>query len=91
MKTKFEEVCQEQLGTSLKSCEEYGHFYGEKLGDKQYFHGEELGVVDLSLYGMVLGFAEGGTAGSEEFLANEAVGAWFHRVQETVGTEFFSK
>ena len=90
MQSGFEEKCKKFTGTEMKSPAEYGPVFAEKLGGKPFFHGDELGVCDLSVYGSLLPFAEAQTQGALDFLENGHIRAWYDRVRTKVGEPNFS-
>lgn len=90
MKPKFDEKCQKHVGAPLASAEDYGKQYGKKLGNKKFFNGDEIGIIDCSIYGHVMPFAEAGTTAGEDFLADPAIGVWYSRMHEALGVDFFS-
>ncbi len=69
-------------GESDISVREYSEKFAGILGTNQYFHGQEIGVSDLSLFGVLRAFAKADNAALQVFMSNEIVGNWYGRVKE---------
>ena len=52
----------------LKSLSAYGHLYAKELGNNPFFHGEQFGVIDCSIYGCLEPFAAAGNQGFHDFI-----------------------
>jgi len=90
MKDGFEKKCEKHTGAALKTAAEYAKEYAEILGGQEFFYGNEAGIVDLSLYGVLMPFAEAGVQAALDFLDNPAMQTWYTALKEKAGTEHFA-
>uniref|UniRef100_A0A7S3Z901 GST N-terminal domain-containing protein n=1 Tax=Lotharella globosa TaxID=91324 RepID=A0A7S3Z901_9EUKA len=67
----------------LKDTTTYGAMLSEKLRGKKFFHGDEPGIVDVSLFGAMLPFAEAKTQALEGFL-DAGMREWHEAISEIV-------
>mmetsp|Transcript_21527 Transcript_21527/g.40331 ORF Transcript_21527/g.40331 Transcript_21527/m.40331 type:complete len:245 (-) Transcript_21527:83-817(-) len=67
----------------LKDTATYGALLSEKLAEKKFFHGDEPGIVDVSIFGALLPFAEAKTQALEAFL-DAGMRTWYESVSGIV-------
>lgn len=63
------------------SAVSYGHKYAAALGDAKFFHGKEIGPVDLSIYGTLKLFVDYRTPAAMAVL-DAGLSDWFGRMEE---------
>eukprot|EP00472_Partenskyella_glossopodia_P010849 CAMPEP_0197538428 /NCGR_PEP_ID=MMETSP1318-20131121/59655_1 /TAXON_ID=552666 /ORGANISM="Partenskyella glossopodia, Strain RCC365" /LENGTH=197 /DNA_ID=CAMNT_0043096835 /DNA_START=116 /DNA_END=709 /DNA_ORIENTATION=- len=70
---------------NLLSTEEYGVALGGKLNGKRFFHGEEMGIVDVSIFGGIKAFEEAGNSSFQTLMdSSPELKAWFESMQKSV-------
>lgn len=71
----------------LKSVSEYGKWYADQLGDQPFFHGNAIGVIDSSVYGILDPFATAGNACFDDFVnADPRLKSWWQRCVTRAGS-----
>ena len=65
---------------NLKSLPAYGHLYAKELESNPFFHGEQFGVIDCALFGLLENFFLAGNQGFYDFInADERYDTTFTR------------
>lgn len=54
--------------------------YAERLGDKKYFHGDTCGVIDCSLFGILIPFQKSKSATFRDFVSVDSLREWHLRM-----------
>jgi hypothetical protein len=68
---------------TMQSLDFYSKAYVEKLGSKQYFHGDKPGIVDVSICGVITPFLKAGNTGTlNKFLGTSGpLFDWYNRMK----------
>ena len=62
----------------LKSVASYGKWFAEQLGDRPFFHGDQVGVIDCAVFGILEPFGEAGNACFDDFVnADPRLKTWW--------------
>ena len=74
---------------ALQNLEFYKSSYTVALGDKKYFHGENPGIVDISICGVLAPFIHADNEFVREFLgANGKLKEWYDRIRPVLPNIF---
>jgi len=76
-KSGFSSKCLKMTGEELRTALEYSEYYAGILGDSPFFHGAEIGLIDVSLFGVVVFFVEAENEAGTDFLSNPKIRQWF--------------